>query len=380
MSDFSDSNTTVCSKDATSLIPNPTGNVNIVLRPLGTGSFGLNLSDGTIANGNCRGNNAVDLQKSRGSADQVASGVSSFLGGTGSCKATGINSVVLGGYLGSATGTRSACMGGDSVTCQGQDAVICGGYSNLIDSNLSNTSYYDAICGGQNNTISAGSTGNVILGGYFNNIKGMYNCIASGYACRIGGSSSSPTHCFVGGREAVSDYSGCFVWGDNSGGTYSSTTSDQFKARCSGGVFLRSTAPPIGATGVKITSGSSSWSSYLPMSVKENVEEIDPRDLLHRLSLLPTSIWESKKDDCIHISATGEEFNRLFDLEDDADDFALYGKEKSSDIKKGIDEGDADAVNFGALQGILSEIQYLEKEIREFTSILEEKKKKSSSI
>lgn len=366
VNDFTSTDVTMCGKHATSLIPVPTGNVNIVLKPLGTGSFGLSLSDGTVTGGNCRGNYAVDLQRNRGSADQVASGGYSFLGGCGSCKATGSGSAVIGGYLGSASGTCSAVVGGDSNNAKGSSAVVCGGYNNLIDSTTSVQNYYSFIGGGISNIIGGSGACNSILAGTLNSVRGSYNCVMAGYACQIG-SVNSPTTCLVGGTQAFTDYSGCFVWADNSGGIYATTAANQFKTRCSGGAYLRSSSIASGSLGVKLLSGSSYWASYLPRSVKENISKVDPRDLLHKVSILPVSQWESKHDECLHIGPMGEEFNRLFDLERE--------EESEMNEKERIDDCDADAVNFGALQGALFELEKLEKEVDE----LEEKLKKQKS-
>ncbi len=51
--------------------------IDIALAPRGTGSFSLDVPDNTAVGGNCRGDNAVDLQMIRSSAISVASGTSS---------------------------------------------------------------------------------------------------------------------------------------------------------------------------------------------------------------------------------------------------------------------------------------------------------------
>lgn len=72
-----------------------TTNVSASIVPKGTGAFCLAVPDGTATGGNARGANAVDLQTSRISASQVASGAqSAILGGawntaTGQCSAVG---------------------------------------------------------------------------------------------------------------------------------------------------------------------------------------------------------------------------------------------------------------------------------------------------
>jgi hypothetical protein len=56
-----------------SVIQATTTNANLVIAPNGTGALVASIPDGTATGGNARGNNAVDLQISRGTAAQVAS-------------------------------------------------------------------------------------------------------------------------------------------------------------------------------------------------------------------------------------------------------------------------------------------------------------------
>jgi hypothetical protein len=79
-------------------------NYNVALVPRGTGAFVLAIPDSTATGGNARGQYAVDLQLSRGAANQVASGNYSFAAGanhvaaaTGSF-ASGFGNLVNGSY------------------------------------------------------------------------------------------------------------------------------------------------------------------------------------------------------------------------------------------------------------------------------------------
>jgi hypothetical protein len=88
-------------------------NSALVLSPKGTGPFILGPKpNGTASGGNSRGSNAVDLQISRGSAIQVASGANSFCVGS-ECSASGSQSVGM-GFGGYATGQSSFAVGGIS--------------------------------------------------------------------------------------------------------------------------------------------------------------------------------------------------------------------------------------------------------------------------
>lgn len=86
-----------------------TTNQNAVLSPKGTGAFQLQLADSTSTGGNVRGANAIDLQMSRSSASQVASGQYSFAAGSQNT-ASGTNAVALGDYN-EVTGNYAGALG-----------------------------------------------------------------------------------------------------------------------------------------------------------------------------------------------------------------------------------------------------------------------------
>ena len=115
------------------IAPNRTeANVDLVLRPKGTGSIIAAIPDNGLTGGNKRGTYAVDLQLYRGKVAQVASGQYSFASGH-SNTASGIASAAFG-----AVNTAS----GDYSTTYGLGNVVSGTYSIAV---------------GQSNTINAGS-------------------------------------------------------------------------------------------------------------------------------------------------------------------------------------------------------------------------------
>lgn len=69
--------------------------INIALAPKGLGSVSLRLPDATATGGNARGASAVDLQLTRNTATQVASGARSFIAGSYNT-ASGADSMALG--------------------------------------------------------------------------------------------------------------------------------------------------------------------------------------------------------------------------------------------------------------------------------------------
>lgn len=70
-------------------------NIDVAIVPKGTGAFSLAVPNGAVSGGNKRGVNAIDLQTSRVSADEVASGSQSVLLGSRS-RASGTRSVAIG--------------------------------------------------------------------------------------------------------------------------------------------------------------------------------------------------------------------------------------------------------------------------------------------
>jgi hypothetical protein len=171
--------------------------IDIALSSKGTGAILAQIPDGTVAGGNKRGNNAVDLQMVRTNAAQVAGGTSSTISG-GEKNATSVDyasigggsentvgkiggtiaggtlntvtglqySAVLGGYGNTASGNRTAIGGGSENETDSEYSVVAGGYRNKARADRS------AIVGGAELTLSGTATGsfgfnaNRITGGF----------------------------------------------------------------------------------------------------------------------------------------------------------------------------------------------------------------------
>jgi hypothetical protein len=134
-------------------------NADIALVAKGTGATLAQVPDGTIAGGNKRGTfYATDLQKSRTSATEVASGNWSS---------------VLGGSSNTASNTFAVVTGGTSNFASGSHTAICGGSANLTSSN------YSFVGGGQSNTAQT-NTHATVCGGSGNTASGQYSFVGSG--------------------------------------------------------------------------------------------------------------------------------------------------------------------------------------------------------
>jgi hypothetical protein len=136
-------------------VPDP--NVALVLSPKGTGGLQAQVADGTIAGGNARGNNAVDLQTVRTASTQVASGARSVVGGGERNTASGSTSFVGGGLGNMASSPASAVTMGNGNTASSTGASVGGGQFNTA-SNSNST-----IGGGLSNTASG--IGATVAGG-----------------------------------------------------------------------------------------------------------------------------------------------------------------------------------------------------------------------
>jgi hypothetical protein len=113
-------------------------NADAVIQPKGTGALQAQLADGTATGGNKRGTNAVDLQTSRATAAQVASGIGAFAAGA-SCTASGSSSVAI-GQSATATGNRSVAIGGEGTSSGGYSVSL--GASNATADYSTSVGYF----------------------------------------------------------------------------------------------------------------------------------------------------------------------------------------------------------------------------------------------
>lgn len=119
--------------------------VDIVLWPKGSGAVMLTPADGTTAGGNARGTNAVDMQLSRSTAAQVASGSRSFTAGYANT-ASSLATVAL-GYASTASSNHSTAIGyynissGLTAVTLGNSNIASGFYSSAQGNQATATLY-----------------------------------------------------------------------------------------------------------------------------------------------------------------------------------------------------------------------------------------------
>ena len=163
-------------------------NIGLAISPKGNGALTTAIPDGTDANGDPRGQYAVDLQLKRFHYYDVASGnYSNTLGGF-ACRATGIASTVLGGYNTAVTGNYA--------TGKSDDGSITGEWSVGIGRYLSISGLYSFSHGWSNEasgwySLSFGQSSGAIHDKSF--VSGQY-----GKSANIGEMVRSTTYISVG--------------------------------------------------------------------------------------------------------------------------------------------------------------------------------------
>lgn len=140
-------------------------NIDIAITPRGNGAVIAGIAPNSASSGgNKRGTNAVDLQISRGSASQAATGTRAVISGGGSNTSSATESVVAGGTTNVASANYASVGGGTTNTASAVEAVVCGGSNN-----------------------TASGIDSVVAGGKFGTTRGITGAFAfAGVAAALG--------------------------------------------------------------------------------------------------------------------------------------------------------------------------------------------------
>lgn len=162
-------------------------NADACFIPKGTGAILAQIPDSTATGGNKRGTYAVDLQRVRNAATQVASGAQATISGGGRNTASGLYNTVSGGYNSTASGDYATVSGGltNSAAAYG---TVGGGTANAASGG------YSTIAGGFTGTAS--TTACTIGGGSSNTASGAYATVSGGYV-----NTASGAHAVVSGGD-----------------------------------------------------------------------------------------------------------------------------------------------------------------------------------
>jgi hypothetical protein len=242
--------------------------------------------------------------------------------------------------------------GGGDNTASDRGATVGGGAGNTA------SSWFTTIAGGESN-IASGSR-STVGGGAYNNASGSHATIGGGWAnvasglqsvipggredtIRSGGNFS-----FAAGRHAVVLHSGCFVWGDGTGGRVATGGQNEWRARTSGGVWFYTNTSHT--TGAYMGPSQNGWTNICDRANKEHFKPIDKAALLERLARMPVTEYRVKGQDpeVRHIGPVAQDFHAAFGC---------------GETELGINSVDADGVLMAAVQALHEQNQAMRRRL-----------------
>jgi hypothetical protein len=172
-------------------------------------------------------------------------------------------------------------------------------------------------------------------------------------------------HSFAAGRRGKALADGAFVWADSTDADFSTFATDSFWVRASGGFQFYSSSNL--RNGVRLSTGSGSWSSVSDREAKENLLVVDPRSVLERLARIPISTWNYKaQNDAIrHMGPTAQDLYAAFGLGSD---------------DRHITNVDADGVALVAIQGLYQSLQEKDAQLAQQQGEMESVKSRLAEI
>ena len=240
--------------------------------------------------------------------------------------------------------------GGEGNTASGGWATVGGGYHNTA------SDYRATVAGGyENNAIDlfatvGGGAHNAASGGFATVGGGLGNSASSWYATVPGGefNTAQGDYSFAAGRRAKANAPGSFVWGDSTNADIACDVDNQWKARCSGGVYFYSNS--AATIGVKLDAGDNAWSIASDRAIKEDLTPVNGRAILEQLAPMPVQEYKLKGQEpsIRHIGPVAQDFSAAFG----------YGGSDTS-----IHTGDADGVALAAIQGLYELVEEKDAQI-----------------
>jgi hypothetical protein len=171
----------------TAVIEATTTNSGIAIVPNGSGAITAQIPDGTIAGGNARGVNAVDLQMSRTANNQVAFGSNSVISGGINNRISNLNCSIIGGNSNAATEQHASVIGGINNISSGVYSTAGGSGGNITGRGATGI--------GENLTISgrssAGFGGALTISNDYSGSFGNFNLVQSLYSMGFGNGTKS---------------------------------------------------------------------------------------------------------------------------------------------------------------------------------------------
>jgi hypothetical protein len=214
----------------------------------------------------------------------------------------------------SVSGSFGAISGG-SDNSAGEHAAIAGGEDNLaaefcaVGGGALNKAQgqSDYIGGGESNETHANGAGCVIGGGLANDTQGFYATVPGG-----SNNAALGNYSFAAGRRGKANHHGSFVWSDSLAADFASLANNTFNVRATGGSVFYSGA----AIGAWLPANEGAWNAFSDRNAKENVQPIDGKDVLEKLSSVPMAKWNYIGQDpgVRHIGPMAQDFRKAFNV------------------------------------------------------------------
>ena len=293
-----------------------------------------------------------------GGSFNKASGDYATVGGGYDNTASGYQAIIAGGSTNEANASLSTVGGGLSNLASGGYATVGGGYDNTAsNSDATVGGGYQNIASGVDST-AGGGIGNQAIGPRSTVGGGWYN-IASGNASTVPGGADNLAqggYSFAAGARAKANNAGCFVWGDASAPSDVTCNIDnRWMARASGGVYFYTNSDLT--MGNYIAANTSGWQNMSDRNLKDNITDVNAKNILIRLLEIPITAWNFKGENVSirHIGPMAQDFYAAFGL----------GIEERS-----INSIDVDGVALAAIQGLYQLVREKDTRISQLESIL----------
>ena len=293
-----------------------------------------------------------------GGSTNTASGDYATVGGGYNNTASGYQAIIAGGSTNEANASLSTVGGGLSNLASGGYATVGGGYDNTAsNSDATVGGGYQNIASGVDST-AGGGIGNQAIGPRSTVGGGWYN-IASGNASTVPGGADNLAqggYSFAAGARAKANNAGCFVWGDASAPSDVTCNIDnRWMARASGGVYFYTNSDLT--MGNYIAANTSGWQNISDRNLKDNITDVNAKNILIRLLEIPITAWNFKGENVSirHIGPMAQDFYAAFGL----------GIEERS-----INSIDVDGVALAAIQGLYQLVREKDTRISQLESML----------
>jgi hypothetical protein len=234
--------------------------------------------------------------------DNSVSASGAFVGGGGTSQIGGTSGNAIGG-----AGTDAFIGTGDSNQTNAAESFVGSGYANDIEA----AGTYAVLNGGARNVVAAAY--GAVYSGYGNTASGTYAVILGG-----NGNTASGELSLADGYHADAAHNGSFVWSDYTSGSalVKDTATNQFVARASGGVYLYSNE--AATSGVRLSPGSGTWSSLSDRDAKTDIESVNDRSILAKVSTLPVSASRYRSERGVrHVGPMAQDFYAAFGVGED---------------------------------------------------------------